>query len=419
MAADAGIRPVGDEDGAVDADADVDRADPVIGGLQEIGRDAGVAGAGGHRRVGADHVRPRVGVEQRAAERLGEEVALVDADPAGGAAARHEKVGDHAGVALVPLRLLARLTGVGRLVAGPVRALGAHVAEVAAFHDVVDPHALVAVVVVVRLPGRPEGVGRDFIVIPEVVAERLEAGAVGVAAERHALPVTADGAAGATAPLLSLAADLAAAGVDDRLALAVHDARAVAAGIAGIEVEAAVGSEHDRVQPVVAVDAAEAVEEDFGRTGGLVARGIDRVDQHLRRLCDVDLVPDHADAERGEDLLVLGKDLIAVADPGALAVLEDDDAVAFGRQLGLAVVDRLGHPDAAALVDVHAGGVDHSRLAGPGREGQAGRQREGLLDLLGGLHAGLGFVLGEEADDYRGEEKAHAVAPESRIPPML
>src|SRR5262249_38394148 len=150
------------------------------GGLEEIGRAALVAGAGRGRRVGADHVGARVGVQERAAEGLGKQLALVDADAAGGAAAGHEQIGDDARIALMPVGFLPRLARIGRLVAGPVRALGADVAEVAAFHHVVDAHALVAVVVIVGLPGRPVGVGGDLVVVSEVLAERLEAGAVGI-----------------------------------------------------------------------------------------------------------------------------------------------------------------------------------------------------------------------------------------------
>jgi len=260
----------------------------------------------------------------------------------------------------------------------------------------------VTVVVVVRLPRRSEGVGRHFVVVAEVVAEDVEPGAVRIAAERHALPVPgAAREARSAAPPLAFAADLATRRIDHGLPFAVQDAGAVATGIAGVEVQPAVGAEHHRMEAVVAVDAAEAVEQHLGRARGFVARGVDGVDEHLRRLGDVDLVPQHADAERRHELRVLDEDLVAVAHAGALGVLEDDDSVALGAQHGLPVVHPFGHPHAAPLVDVHVGGVDHAGLASPGRERQTGRQDERLLNLLGGLHAGAGLVLRREEQEQR------------------
>jgi hypothetical protein len=239
------------------------------------------------------------------------------------------------------------------------------------------------------------------------VAEDLEAAAVGVAAERHAVGVVLAGAAArAAAPFLALAADLAAGRVDDRLALAVLHLRSVGAVVAGVEVKAAVGAEHDRVQAVVVVDAREAVEEDFGRAFRLVAGGVDREDPHLGGLGDVDLVAEDADAQRADDRFVLVEGLVAVALAVAVRVFHDQDAVAFGPHLRAAVIHRLNNPDAAALVDVHVGGIDEPGLAGPERHFRSLVDFHRLERVLDGRHAGLLlFLRGScEAEHEQGGE---------------
>src|SRR5207237_8499559 len=100
-----------------------------------------------------------------------------------------------------------------------------------------------------------------------------------------------------------------------------------------------------------------------------------------------------------------------------LRVFEDDDAVAVGGELGLPVVDAFGDPDAAALVDVHARGVDDAGLAGPGAEGDTVGEREGLLDFLGRLHAGPRLLLQGDGDRDRGKAEAHLIRVRKFIDP--
>ena len=64
-----------------------------------------------------------------------------------------------------------------------------HITVVAILHDPVDPHAAVAVVVVVALPQRAKRIDRYFVIVAEVVAEHLEVTPVGAAAKRHSLTV--------------------------------------------------------------------------------------------------------------------------------------------------------------------------------------------------------------------------------------
>ena len=120
---------------------------------------------------------------------LGEEFAFVDADAGGRACAGVEQVGHDAGVVLVPFGLTlsvseAPLAGLCARLAPVCAGDFVGVAEVAAFHDVVDADAAVAVVVVVGLPDGAEGVDGDLVVVAEVLGEGLEVGAVEVACGR-------------------------------------------------------------------------------------------------------------------------------------------------------------------------------------------------------------------------------------------
>ena len=100
--------------------------------------------------------------------------------------------------------------GSGRVPAGAGHFV--FVAVVAELHHVVDPHAFVAVVVVVRLPERAEGIDRDHPVVAKIPAQRFEFAAVQVAAKDHAFLVR-----------LAVGDDLVAGRVDDRLAVLVLD----------------------------------------------------------------------------------------------------------------------------------------------------------------------------------------------------
>ena len=72
---------------------------------------------------------------------------------------------------------------------------------------------------------------------------------------------------------------------------------------------------------------------------------------------DDDLVSQHADAVAAVDVVALVEDLGRLAFSIAIAVFEDENAVAALACL-LAVIDRLQHPESAALVDVDTGGTE-------------------------------------------------------------
>src|SRR5205809_349076 len=83
--ADARIVPVGDEDAAVRGDADIARAEPGVGAREHQRLVEFVAGTLGLLVEAADLARAGVGVDELAAELLGQQAAFVAAD-AGGAA---------------------------------------------------------------------------------------------------------------------------------------------------------------------------------------------------------------------------------------------------------------------------------------------------------------------------------------------
>src|SRR6476469_10052130 len=120
------------------------------------------------------------------------------------------------------------------------------IAVVAVSHDVVDPHAAVAVVVVVALPDRAKGIDRQLPVVAKVPAQRLHAAAIEVAAKDHAFLIR-----------LAPRGDFIAGLIDDRLAVLVLE---LLAFVAEIEIQLALGPENEGVNSVVVLSAADATE---------------------------------------------------------------------------------------------------------------------------------------------------------------
>ena len=52
-------------------------------------------------------------------------------------------------------------------------------------HDVIDANTFVAIVVIVRLPKRAEGVDRHFVVVAKIPGERFHIATIRIAAEHH------------------------------------------------------------------------------------------------------------------------------------------------------------------------------------------------------------------------------------------
>ena len=389
VAADTGVIPIGDDERAVRRDAHVGGAEPLVARAGEHRGDArGVARAGGLRGIRAHHVRPGVAVDDLIAEGRGEQVAFIDRDARGRASAGDEHRGHHAGVVEVPVVAGFFVVGdlgllVGFLPSGAPSRAGQfiHVAVVAELHDVVDADGLVAVVVVVGLPERAEGVHGDLVVVAEVVAEDFELRAVGVAAEGHALAV------GFAAVVHGIAGE-----VHDGVAVLVGDAFT---GVAEVPVELAVGAEDERVRRVVMLRLTDLGEEQLLLVGLQVAVRVGE-DEDVGRAGNDDLgglaveAGEHADAERGINVGALVEDGLLVSLAIAISVLEDDDAVALGAAaLAAAIVHHLANPDAAQVVHLDVRGAEEQRFGGEelGLKASAGVEaREGV----GGVAVGRG-----------------------------
>ena len=121
--------------------------------------------------------------------------------------------------------------------------------------------------------------------------------------------------------------------------------------------------------------------------------GVLGVDDEIGRLRDDHAIAEHGNAERRAELRALVEHLAAVGLAVAVGVLEDDDAVALGTEVGLAakrpsVVHRFEHPDAAALVDGDVGRVARSGSDAHSVTSRPGRRTQPLQGLLGGLLTG-------------------------------
>ena len=215
----------------------------------------------------------------------------------------------------------------------------------------------VAVVVVVGLPERAERVDGDFVIVAEVVPERLEVAAVEVAAEDHALAVG-----------LAAVVDDVAGAVDDRLAVLVVDGVPL---VAEVPVELAVGSEDEGVGRVVVLGRADLREQDFFLVGLAVAVFVGE-DEDVRGHRDDHLVAEHADAEGAIDVAALVEDGLlvgmAVADRCLRGSGSDPPRAAA---VAAAIVHDLADPDPAQVIDVDVRRAQEHRLAREQRRLQA------------------------------------------------
>jgi hypothetical protein len=166
--------------------------------------------------------------------------------------------------------------------------------------------------------------------------------------------------------------------VGDEVAVFVAE---LLAGVAKVEVEAAIGAEVEGVDAVVVLCAADLGEQELFAVGFVVAVVVDEP-ENVVAAGDEGFVAEHADAVGAVHIAGLVEDGGFVGLRVAIGVFEDEDAVALGAfAVVLAVVDHLAHPHAAAMVDVDAGGRKHHRLAGEELHDALGMH----VELLGGL----------------------------------
>ena len=319
-------------------------------------------------------------MEGLAVEDAGEEGAFIDLHAGGAARAGHEHVRDDTGVVLMPvtLRDLALDADARRLPACAGHFVG--VAVVAELHDVVDAHAFVAVVVVVGLPHRAEAIDSDFPVVAEVPGEHLDLATIQFAAEDHALLIRA----------VVLIGALHAVDVGDEVAILVAE---LFAGVAEIEVEAAIGAKVEGVDAVVVLRTADLREHELFAVGFVVAVVVDEP-ENIVAAGDERFVAEDADTVGAVHIAPLVEDGGFVGLRVAIGVFEDEDAIAFGAfAVVLAVVHDLAHPHAAAVVDVDAGRRKHEWLAGEKLHGEFGMHVElirGVRRLVRSARHGAG-----------------------------
>ena len=153
MAADARVIPIGHDQRAIGGHAHIARPKPAVGRAIGNGFCCG-AGAGTNelQMVRTDDVRSGIAVDERAGESLRQEISLVDTDPGGGAGAGEEEVGNHAGIVLMPVAEGDLRFHIGAWHLPALPGAFVNVAVISPLQNEVDPHPLVAVVVVVALP---------------------------------------------------------------------------------------------------------------------------------------------------------------------------------------------------------------------------------------------------------------------------
>ena len=260
------------------------------------------------------------------------------------------------------------------------------VAVVATLEDVVDADAVVAVVVVVRLPNVSEGVDCHFVIVAEVVPEHLELAAVRITAKNHSAPVGRSCVF--EAAHLAAVEHVVAGGVDDQFAVCVVNESAV---VAHIPVEFAVRPKHKRVGGMIVLRTPGLGEQQFPVVRFVVSV---LVGEHDDVWCAGDnyLVAEHADAKRGVHVTTLIVDLLSIGLAVAVGVLEDQNSVAL-RPLVIAgmrpVVNHLTDPHPASVIYVNIGRAEDLRLGGKQRGLQPGVKVE-LRDRLGRITGGLG-----------------------------
>ena len=321
--ADRRVVPVRDEHGPVGRDRDIRGPEPrIVAAVDDLVDAGGVAGAGRRQRVAGQHAPAGFGVEQVTAVAFGQQRAFVDDEPARRARTEPHQVGEDARQLLVEVtaRILAPRPAVRS--AKPV---------VAPLDDVVRPRPLVPVIVVVRLPDVAERVERQLVRVPEVLREHLQAGAVRVhhhddAFEELTGPEAHRGRARAAWPRRTQASSGPVCDVE--------------AFVAGVEVVPSVGTEDDRMEPVVVVDATPAGEQHLFLDDS-IARVLG-VDGEVRRLRDDHAVPEHRDAQGRADLRALVEHGALVRPAVTVHVFENDDAIPFGPDVGLLAQARGG-----------------------------------------------------------------------------
>jgi hypothetical protein len=351
MPAHARIVPVGDQQAAIRGHADIRRPEPGVIGSHHVFAVNGVAGSLRPQVIATNVTRTRIGVQELAAVFFRQQLALVDAHARGRAKVRSQDLGHDAGFFFMPVSL-----------ARPARM----VAVVGAGQHLTDARLLIAVIVVVRDEDRTEAIDTGLVFVAEVVGDQLKIFAVLIAAPDRAGPAVGLVAGPGLAVLVDQAGDPL---------------------IADTEIEPAVGTDRDAMHAVIVVDASEAREKFSGGPVRLTVAVLVLEHENVGRLAHeygvagVRWMLQDSDSQRRQDFRRLVENGRLVGFAGALAVFEDEDAIAFFSLQRtfvklVAVVDRLANPHPAERIHVHAGGIGKERLRSPELDLQSRRNLE-------------------------------------------
>ena len=356
------VRPVEHEDAAVGAVAEIDAAEPRVGGREKIRRvfaDVAAAAAFEAVHVGAEAVE--IQREEGAAIRVGPVVALINHEAAVGVAAaglgrgaRHAFRADVApllgGVPVEMIGVLFEKTvgvRVERLAEhAPIVRAGDQVPEMA--DDGVDDKGL-AVLVPIHAPRVGRAVGDDF--------KNFSHGMIAPDAAVHfrALGFGRAGFANRGSARDSVSA-----------------------------VEPAIRSPFQAVGEIVAdVFALETVEHDDGIAVGHVVTVAVREKKKIRRTQRPDAA--EADFEARENLRAVPEHGAFVEASVAVGVLENHDAIpqrAVEADLGFGVGVVLGDPETAARIEGHGDGILHVGFGGEERRLETGREFQHFQRVL-------------------------------------
>jgi len=146
-----------------------------------------------------------------------------------------------------------------------------------------------------------------------------------------------------------------------------------------------------------------ALEEDLLLVRQVIPVGISEDENAVRDRHD-HRVAEHAQSVHAIDVGVLIKDLAGVGASVAVAILQNQDAVARGARL-FTVIERLGHPHASTMVDVNAGWIEQLLLGGKGSDHQAGGHAEDGPGSRAGLCQLLRTQDGTDSTDAQEEEE--------------
>ena len=420
MAAHAGVIPIRDHQRPVRRDRAVGDAIPRIAARQNIQHLPAIPCA--LRLHGVSTRRPRAGVavDHHILKLRAQRPSLIDRHPRRRTCARLQKIRHHAGIILIPVPQRNLRLHIRPLRAPPGSRQLIRVAVVAKLHHIIDPNALVPVVIVIALPHRPERIHRHLVVVPEIVPERLEIAhlprlQIDVTAIHQPLPVR-----------LPLVRHLVPREVHHRRTIRPRHPRR---RVARIKIKLPVRTEHKRVHLMIVIPHPRRL-QDNPRILRLVVPVRIRQQPHIRRRAHNHLRPlplrQHTHTQRIRQLYVLKKHLRLIRRPVPVFILQNDHPIPLRTNLPVPpVIYTLHRPNPSPMIHIDTRRIHNIRL----RSHQRGREpirrlkrphiRLRLLQPVTGFHIGIG-LLGKnrgQSGDSDGENEYGLFHSANRNPP--